>query len=93
MSPFKWRVLIAFCIILLAFSIATLTVTLIMISEIRSDTIDYDKVTFVEVANWIYVGVLGICVLGIMAGTPYFIAYTRGNDSLVPTRLKPAQTV
>lgn len=89
MSPFKWRVLIAFCIILLAFSIATLTVTLIMISEIRADTIDYDKVTFVEVANWIYVGVLGICVLCAMAGTPYFIAYTRGSDSLVATKLKP----
>jgi hypothetical protein len=93
MSPFQWKILGFLMFLFLAFGIATLTVTLIMISEIRADTIDYDKVTFVEVANWIFVGILGISCIMVLIGTPYFLAYTRRSESILSTGLKPAQKV
>jgi hypothetical protein len=93
MTPFQWRITFISFFILVIFSIATLTVSLIMINEIRADNIDYTKVTFVEVANWIYVGVLGTLVLSFLVGTPYFLRYTRNTESIIATRLQSASAL
>jgi len=92
MSPFQWKLLGFFAFVFFAFYIATITVTLLLITEIRTDIddIDYDKVTFVEAANWIYVGFLGVTCILLLIASPYFVAYTQKSESILATRLHPA---
>ncbi len=60
---FAWRLAGVFSIMLAAFSIATITVTLLFVREVDRGTIDVRKLDFVEAANWIFVGLLGLAVV------------------------------
>lgn len=90
MSPFFWRVVSLFSILFLLFTIVTITITLLLINEVKDGSPDNTKVTYVQVANWIYVGLMASSILAFIVGTPYLIRYTRRAESIVGTGLKPA---
>lgn len=90
MSPFFWRMMTLLSFLFLAFVIAVIAVTLLLVEEVRNNSIDEAKLTFVQVANWIYVGLLALAVVAVAISTPYFIKYTRRSESIVSAGLKPA---
>lgn len=92
-SVFGWRLLGMFSFLFLAFTISITAVTLILINEIHQNNIDPRKVTFVEVANWIYVGFMGLTLISILFAAPYFRKFTMTQKTVNPTTmtgLKPA---
>lgn len=90
MSPFVWRFVLALGIIMLMFVIATVTMTLVLVTEVRDNDVNDSILTYVEVANWIMVGVIGVTLLAVIFTTPYFVAYTRRSESIVSTGLRSA---
>lgn len=94
-SIFTWRVLGLFSFLFLAYTISVITVTLLLVDEIHQDNdIDSRKVTYVQVANWIYVGFLGLTVLTILIAAPYLRKYLVSKNTLDPKLtlgLKPAK--
>ena len=89
MSPFFWRSMALFSLMFIAFTIATITVTLLLVDEVRDGNVDSAKLTYVQVANWIYVGFMAVGLLAAMLATPYIMRYTRRSESSVGTGLKP----
>jgi len=76
-SLFNWRLLGFLVVLFIAFSIATLTITLLLVEEVRKSSecmahVDTDKLTYVQVANWIYVGVASALLMS-MATSYYWI--------------------
>jgi len=93
MSPFFWRAVLVLGILLLAFVIATIVITLLFVNELNESGCDIDdvKLTFIQAANWIYVGLMAFATVGFIIGTPYFVAYTRRSESIVSTGLRKAR--
>jgi len=89
MSPFFWRTMAVFSLLFLIFTVATITVTLLLVDEVRNSIPNNAKLTYVQVANWIYVGFLGLGLMAALLGTPYIMRYTRRSESIVGTGLKP----
>lgn len=89
MSPFFWRAAAVMSLAFLAFTIATITITLLLVNEVRDGDVDGAKLTYVQVANWIYVGFMAVGLLVTILGTPYIMRYTRRSESIVGTGLKP----
>lgn len=91
MSPFTWRLAVALAVVLLLFVVATVTLTLILVTEVRDNDVNDTILMYVEVANWIMVGVIGLTLLTLVFTTPYFVAYTRRSESIVSTGLRSAR--
>jgi len=91
MSPFTWRLVMALSILLVLFVITTVTMTLVLVTEVRDNDVNDTILTYVEVANWIMVGLVGVSLLAVIFTTPYFVAYTRRSESIVSTGLKSAR--
>lgn len=77
MSVFIWKASSVMGIIFVLFVISVITVTLLLVNEIRSDNIDATKVNFIEVSNWIFVGFLGLCFILFLMMTPLISKYIR----------------
>lgn len=77
-------------ILFTAFFVINITITLILIDEIRDNTVDYIKVDYVEAINYVYIGLLGIVLIIVCIGSPYVISYGRKTDTIFGTGLKPA---
>ena len=82
----------ALAIILMLFIVTTVTMTLVLVTEVRDNDVNYTILTYVEVANWIMVGIIGITLLAMIFATPYFVAYTRRSESIVSTGLRSAKS-
>lgn len=52
-----------------AFMIATVVITLLFVYEVRDGSWDQTKLDYVEVANWIYAGVIALGVISMTMGT------------------------
>ena len=89
MSPFYWRFIAVLSFLFFVFVISTLTLTLLLVNEVKDNNVDNFKLTYVQVANWIYVGLMGLSLLSVIFFTPYFAKYTRRTESIVSTGLKP----
>lgn len=92
MSPFVWRLALAAVVILFMFIITTVTLTLVLVTEVRDNDVNESILTYVEVANWIIVGLIAVALLAAIFTTPYFIAYTRRSESIVSTGLRSARS-
>ena len=92
MSPFVWRFALAMAILLALFVITTVTMTLVLVTQVRDNDVNDRILTYVEVANWIMVGIVAAVVLGAIFTTPYFIDYTRRSESIVSTGLRSSQS-
>lgn len=91
MSPFVWRLMMALALLLALFVITTVTMTLVLVTEVRDNDVNDTILRYVEVANWIMVGLIGVSVLAVIFATPYFVAYTRRSESIVSTGLRSAR--
>lgn len=91
MSPFVWRLGLALAILLALFVVTTVTMTLVLVTQVRDNDVNDTILTYVEVANWIMVGLVAAIMLGAIFTTPYFVAYTRRSESIVSTGLRSSQ--
>lgn len=91
MSPFVWRMLFALVILLVMFVITTITMTLVLVTEVRDNDVNDSILTYVEVSNWIMVGVIAITLLITIFATPYIISYSRKSESIVSIGLRSAK--
>ena len=92
MSLFSWRVLTVFSLAFLAFTIASVVATLMVVFDIRNGTpVNDTELTFVEAANFIYAGLLLLGFLAAIAGTPVLLYYRTRTETLVNTGLTPAK--
>lgn len=78
-------------LLFLVFMITTLTLTLVLVTQVRDNDVNDTILMYVEVANWLTVGLLGLVMLGLIFTTPYFVAYTRRSESIVSTGLRSAR--
>ncbi len=91
MTPFWWRALVALGVIVIMFVVTTVTMTLVLVAEVRDNDINDAILTYVEIANWVMVGTIGLVIVALIFTTPYFVAYTRRYESLVSTGLRSAK--
>jgi Sec-independent protein secretion pathway component TatC len=76
MSPFFWRIIGTMFVVFLIFSISVIAVTLVLVNEVRADTVDDTKLLFVEVSNWILIAFYVSFIVTILASTPFIVKYT-----------------
>lgn len=91
MSPFVWRAVLVVSVLAALFVVTTVSLTLVLVSEVKDNDVNYTILNYVEVATWIMVGLIGLTLLGMIFTTPFFVAYTRRSESIVSTGLKSAQ--
>lgn len=91
MSPFVWRLVFALIILLILFVITTITMTLVLVTEVRDNDVNDSILTYVEVSNWIMVGVVAISLFVAIFATPYVMSYSRKSESIVSTGLRSAK--
>lgn len=79
------------------FEVALITVTLLLVNEVRDDKVDDMKLTFVQVGNWIHVGAVGLLFVGSLVLTPFVMKYVdlsdfhgSRSDEIKPHGLMPA---
>ena len=65
--------------------------TLVLVTEVRDNDVNDSILTYVEVSNWIMVGVIAITLLIMIFATPYIISYSRKSESIVSIGLRSAK--
>ena len=95
MSIFAWRALAFFSLLFLVFTVSSVVITLMVVFDIQNGTpVNDSEVTFVQVANFIYAGLLLIGFVSAIGGIPLFIHYYKsGSDNILATGLKPANSI
>lgn len=91
MSPFVWRMMFALMILLIMFVITTITMTLVLVTEVRDNDVNDKILMYVEVSNWIMVGLISIAILVAIFSTPYVVSYSRKSESIVSIGLRTAK--
>jgi len=89
MSPFLWHVFFVCSMCFFVFSLSAITMSLLLVKDVRENDVKDYILTYVEVANWIYVGLLGVCVLVAISFSKY-ITYYNPTISIRETGLHPA---
>ena len=95
MIPLYWKILAFMLFLLISFEILTIILTLLLADEVYSSgqlkhEVSAFKLRFVQVANWIYVGLFGIMFLVAMAYIPRWYHYREEFSHISDTGLKPA---
>jgi hypothetical protein len=98
MDNFVWQAVTVVVFIFLLFTLVTIVMTLLLVYDVRKNDCDVNNptLTFVEVANYIYVGIVIISIISVIASSPYMIRYIRNskisiNDSGL--RSAPSETI
>jgi uncharacterized membrane protein YqhA len=90
MSPFMWRSLIVLSVLFTLFTITAIALNLVLVSQVKSNGVNDIVLQYVEVANWILVGILAITVITSIIVVPYISSYTHNSQSIVSTGLRMA---
>ena len=92
MSPFFWRMMVMLSVLFLVFLVTTVALTLTLVTEVHNNDVNLSILAYVEVANWIYIGLIALAAIAAIFSTPYIISYTRRSESIVSTGLRQAST-
>jgi len=91
MTIFGWRMLVIISLIVFAFNIATIVLTLLLVFDIKAGVkLNMSIVTFVEAANLIFASLIFLSIVFAMGLSPVYLYYRKQARSVLATGLKSA---